>query len=281
MEKPQKTFMASKAWRWALIGAALLISAIWLVLTPEGLLGKADAVGYAVCHQIDARSYHIGERAMAMCARCSGLFLGALLGLIYQLFGRRKGKMPPPAVLFLFGVFALSWVVDGVNSFGMLVPFMPSLYATQNWTRLVTGTGMGLAISVILMPSFIQTMFTRWEDASMFGDWRHVAVLVFGAALLDVLILAEFPWVLYALSALSAVGVMALLTMVYSMVVVMLYKKENTIEQVAQLVLPLTAGFILALLQIGAFDLVRYMMTGTWEGFNPNSLSAIIKESRI
>jgi len=48
MEKRQKSFMASKAWRWALIGAAVLISAIWLVLTPEGLLGKADAVGFSM-----------------------------------------------------------------------------------------------------------------------------------------------------------------------------------------------------------------------------------------
>jgi len=64
--------------------------------------------------------------------------------------------------------------------------------------------------------------------------------------------------VLYALSVLSAVGVMALLTMVYSMVVVMLFKKENTIEQVAQLVMPLTAGFILALLQIGQTLTVGY-----------------------
>jgi len=38
----------------------------WLLNTPEGLLGKADAVGYAVCHRIEARSFHLGERPIPL-----------------------------------------------------------------------------------------------------------------------------------------------------------------------------------------------------------------------
>ena len=63
----------------------------WLFNTPGGLLGKADAVGYAVCHRIDLRSFYIGDRQLPLCARCTGMYLGAMLGLVYQVFfGRRR-----------------------------------------------------------------------------------------------------------------------------------------------------------------------------------------------
>ena len=66
----------------------------WLFNTPGGLLGKADAVGYAVCHRIDLRSFYIGDRQLPLCARCTGMYLGAMLGLVYQVFfGRRRAGL--------------------------------------------------------------------------------------------------------------------------------------------------------------------------------------------
>ena len=53
----------------------------WLFNTPLGLLGKADAIGYAVCHRIDLRSFHLGDRTLPLCARCTGMFLGTLVSL--------------------------------------------------------------------------------------------------------------------------------------------------------------------------------------------------------
>lgn len=267
MDKSQESHQKTSPWRWVLLAVAVTLTVIWLFLTPEGLLGKADAVGYAVCHRIEVRSFHIHDRPLPLCARCSGLFLGAVLGLVYQITRGRKGKMPPIPILVVFGIMALSWVLDGFNSFLMLVPGNPSVYQTQNWTRLVTGTGMGLAISAILLPSFIQTMFTRWEDASALGNWQHVGGLAVIAAIMDVLILLEIPWILYPLSLFSAAGVLVLLVMIYSMVWVMVFNKENTYDHVNQLFVPLVAGFIVALLQIGVIDLARYLWTGTWEGF--------------
>jgi uncharacterized membrane protein len=257
-----------RVWRWILIGFALVLVIIWLALTPSGLLGKAQAVGYAVCHQIDARSFHIHDRPFPLCARCSGLFLGALLGMIFQAVQGRKGRMPPTWASVFFGILALAWVVDGVNSFTMLTPRFPSLYQTQNWTRLVTGTGMGLALAAILWPAFNQTMYRQWKDESPLGSWRQILYLVLLAGALAGLILLEVPWILYPLALLSAFSVMLLLTMVYSMALVMLFKRDNTYERASQLLIPLVGGFVLALLQIGAISAVRYLLTGTWSGFS-------------
>lgn len=255
-------------WRWILLGIAVVLTAVWLFLTPKGILGKADAVGYAVCHQIEARSFHIGDRHLPLCARCSGMFLGAVLGMVFQAVQGKKGKMPPLPAAILLGAFALAWAFDGANSFLMLVPQVPSLYQTQNWTRLVTGTGMGMAVASVLWPTFVQTMFARWQKASSLGSWQQFGLLLLLAAALVGLVLLEIPAILYPLALISAGGVLMLLVMVYSIALVMIFKKENTYTSFRQLFMPLAGGYIVALFQIGAISLVRFLITGTWEGFN-------------
>lgn len=268
METEQNVAQKKSPWRWVLFGIAIALTITWLFLTPPGILGKADAIGYAVCHQIEVRSFDMNGRPFPLCARCSGMFLGALLGLVYQIAQGRKGRMPPIWAQVFFGLLALAWVFDGINSFLMLLPNFPAVYQTQNWTRLVTGTGMGLTVSAFLLPAFIQTMFRDWEDQSGLGSWRQILVLLIAAGVLDALILLEIPWILIPLAFLSTGSVLVLLIMIYSMVLVMVFKRENTYDKLSQLLIPFVGGFILGLMQIGAIDLVRYLLTGTWGGFN-------------
>ena len=262
-----KTKPKTSYWRWVLLGLAIGLTAVWLFLTPGGLLGKADAIGYAVCHRIDVRSFHIGEIQFPLCARCSGTFIGAMLGLAFQTAFGRKGKMPPVLVLILFGALALAWVLDGSNSFLMLLPVGRSVYVTQNWTRLITGTGMGLAISAVLRPAFIQTIYKTWDEESVFDRWQPLVGLLLVAAVLDVLILLEIPWILYPLALVGSLGVVVLLVMIYGMVWTMITDHENRYASLREAWVPIVAGYSVALLQIGVIDLLRYIWTGTWAGF--------------
>ncbi len=100
-----------------------VIFAVWLVLTPPGLLGKADAVGYAVCHRIDKRSFYLEDRQTPLCARCSGMYLGALVALIYQLRLGKKGGTPSLKILIALGIFVIAFGIDGVNSCQVLEDF--------------------------------------------------------------------------------------------------------------------------------------------------------------
>ena len=84
-----------------LIVAAVILY-IWLIETPAGLLGKADAIGYAVCHRIDVRSFHLGVRQLPLCARCTGQYMGAVIGIIFQgLFARRRSGFPSKRVIVM------------------------------------------------------------------------------------------------------------------------------------------------------------------------------------
>jgi hypothetical protein len=119
-----------------------------------------------------------------------------------------------------------------------------------------------------MMPAFHQTMWRyRSPKPAVEGFWP-LFKLIAVALLLDVLVLTGNPLVLYPLALITSAGVLVLLTMVYAMVWVMLFRMENRFERVRELLFPLAAGFIVALLQIAAMDYVRYFFFGTWEGFH-------------
>lgn len=241
----------------------------WLLNTPAGLLGKADALGYAVCHRIDLRSYHLGDRQLPLCVRCSGMYLGAMLGLAYQALTRRRaGGFPTRSVWAVYAVFILAFAVDGVNSYLHLFPGFTGLYEPQNWLRLLTGTGMGLVIAGMLYPAFNQTVWQDWKNIPSVSGLPSLAVMILLALLVDWMVLTGNALLLYPLALVSAAGVLVLLTMVYTMVCVMLLHMENRSMRARQLLTPMVGGFGLALLQIAFLDWLRYFFTGTWDGFH-------------
>jgi uncharacterized membrane protein len=255
-------------WKWLVFLAVGLFLVGWLLNTPEGLLGKADAIGYAVCHRIDVRSFHLGVRQLPLCARCTGMYLGAMLGLVYQqIIGRKRGGIPPWRVIAVLGLFAVAFGIDGVNSYLHLFPGMPSLYEPQNWLRLLTGSGMGLVIAAAIFPAFNQTIWKDWDPRRAIPDLRSLGILVLLTLALDGIVLTQNPILLYPLALISAAGVLVLLTMIYSMVLAMIFRVENHFTAISQMALPLAAGFGFALMQIALLDWVRLLLTGTWAGF--------------
>jgi uncharacterized membrane protein len=253
-----------------LISLALgLLVYSWLLNTPAGLLGKADALGYAVCHRIDLRSFHLGDRAVPLCARCSGMYLGAVLGLLYQAgSGRRRGGFPPWRVAIVLGGLALAFSLDGVNSYLHFFPGAPVLYEPQNWLRLATGMGLGVGIAAVLYPAFQQTIWADWEARPALGDLRSLASLLILAVFLVGIVLTENPLVLYPLALISAGGVLLVLALIYTLIWVVVLRQENRFQRWPAVGLPLLGGFGLAMLQIALIDLGRYALTGTWRGFH-------------
>jgi uncharacterized membrane protein len=247
----------------------LLLTFAWLLNTPAGLLGKADAIGYAVCHRIDLRSFHLGDRQLPLCARCSGMYLGAMIGLLWQAFfsPRRMGS-PPKRVIFVLGVFLFAFAVDGINSFVSLFPGGLQLYAPSNPLRLLTGTGMGLVIAAALFPAYNASVWQQADARPAIDGLKRLGVIILLAIIVDIFMLTENPMLLYPLAIISAAGVLILLTLVYTMLWLVVLKYENRYNGLKDLIVPLIAGFGLALVQIGILDWLRFLLTGTWDGFH-------------
>lgn len=254
--------------RWLPVVLVAAITTLWLVITPAGLLGKADGVGYAICHRIDARSFHIADRQIPMCARCSGMYLGALLGMAYQWRRGRRGKLPALKILVVLMVFFLAFAFDGVNSYLHFFPNAPTLYETNNFIRLLTGSGLGLAIALVFLPVFHQSIWAEYEAIPPVDGWRDLGVLLVLAGVMIAAVYSENPILLYPLALLSALGVLLLLTMCYTLIWVFAFNRDNSARQISDMWPQLMLGFGTALLQILVMDSVRLWLTHTWGGFN-------------
>ncbi|MEA3339482.1 MAG: DUF2085 domain-containing protein [Chloroflexota bacterium] len=256
---------------WLVVLLAVMALVMFIAATPGGLLSKADMVGYAVCHRIGSHSFTIGGRQLPLCARCTGTFIGALVGFLGQalvLRRRRASEFPPAFIIVILAGFTLLWASDGLNSYVQLIGG-PHLYEPQNWLRLTTGALNGLTMSALVYPVFNFTLWRRPAPERAIRGLRDLGVLVLLEAGLVGLTLTEWSFLLYPLALLSALGVLTLLTSVTSMLVVMLVRRENVVETWREAVIPLLAGLTVAFIQIGVIDWVRYVLTGTLSGIPP------------
>jgi len=261
--------------RWFVPIAAALAFAAWMYISPEGALGKLDAIGYAVCHRIDVRSFHIGDRQLPLCARCTGEFYAAGFALIFQVFvSGKRSKLPSRGIIAVLILFFLAFAIDGSNSYLYLLKQtsqgaldkIPNLYIPNNTLRLFTGSGMGIALAAVLYPIINQTLWRELDNRPAL-EWKSFGILVGLVAVINLLILTESPIILYPIAYLSALGTLSLLVIVFTMLWVMIMRQDNTFENIRQLWLPVLGGFTLAMLMILSIDLLRLQLTGTWSGF--------------
>ncbi len=262
---------------WLVPVAAIGMVVFWLYISPPGILGAADSLGYAVCHRLSSHSLHfLDGTQLPLCARCSGMYLGAVLGLAFQgITARKRGGNPPWKIILPLAALFLAFGFDGVNSYvGLMksispgrLDFIPNFYTTTNTIRLLTGTGMGIVIAVALYPSFNQTMLQDWDPTPAIGDYRSLGLLLAAGLILDLLVLTNLDIVLYPAALISAGGVLLLLTTIYAMLWTMLTKHENQFLRIGAMWLPILAGLTVALVQITGTDLFRLWLTHTWGGF--------------
>ncbi len=261
--------------KWLVPIAAIIALGGWIYIAPPGLMGKLDAIGYAVCHRLSSHSLFVDGIQFPLCARCTGEFNAAAIALILQGFiSRKKSKLPNRGIIAVLIFFFLAFAIDGSNSYLALLkqsygtPFMkiPNLYVTNNVTRVFTGSGMGIAMASVLFPMYNQTIWRVPEDKPAL-EWLQFGLLVGIVLLFDFGALSNLDPILYFIATLSTLGVLALLAMVFSIVWVMIMKQDNAFDHLHQLWLPAVAGLTLAFILIISIDLFRFNLTHTWTGF--------------
>ena len=245
------------------VALAVFIILFFLQLPPSTLLGKADVVGYAICHRIPERSFILNGRQLPLCARCTGTFLGAVLGLTAMLLlGRRRAsRLPPVPVLAVLVLFVGLWAFDGLNSYLTFFPGAPHLYEPQNWLRLTTGMLNGLALITFVVPIF---NFTLWRKPASEPVFRHLGELLLllpFVALLVVVIQAEIGFLLYPLALLSSLGVVIMLTLINSMIAIVVLGREGYAQTWVQALPPLTVGAAMGILKMTAMVVLRAYLT--------------------
>jgi uncharacterized membrane protein len=238
----------------------VLLSPLWHV----PFLEKMDVVGSAICGRIPDHSFHIAGRQLPMCARCTGTFTGALLGFAgLLLLGKRKAaQMPSTPVVGLLVGFIFLMGIDGVNSYLTLVLGRPLLYEPHNLLRLATGTLHGLALSIIVFPIF---NFTVWKEPDMepaLSGFRDLGKIVLLLALPMVLVVqSQVDVLLYPVAAISVSGVLAMLTVVNTMILIIATRREAKAIAWWDAAWPVALGFAATLVELAAIALLRWQFS--------------------
>jgi uncharacterized membrane protein len=256
---------------WKLLGSALALVALaaFVFLTEPPLLRRFDYVGAAVCHRIPSHSFFIDDHQLPLCQRCTGTFTGALTGLLFQwaiLRRRRASRFPPLWVWGLMVFFLGLWGLDGFNSYSTLLTGTEEGilgYAPQPWIRLLTGTLVGMSMSIVLVPAFNQALWGDGVGEPPLRGWRDLAPLIGVELAQAALIYTLHPWLLYPISIYSSLGVLAMFVLLGAMVWVMAVGREGCCLSWRGAWLPLLWGLVFAGLIVGGMDGLRFYLTGS------------------
>jgi len=108
----------------------------------EQILNFFGFIGSLVCHQRTEKTLIVGGRFLPVCTRCTGAYLGILIGYFILFFRKKKAKGPPN----LWGTLVLSMpmIIDTVTQ-------TLGIRESTNSLRLITGLFFGVALLPFLI----------------------------------------------------------------------------------------------------------------------------------
>jgi uncharacterized membrane protein len=162
-ESSRRARAAWAAWGLALGVASMLVGLIVAapLLRAEGAVAASQGIysGFRVaCHQIAARSFHLAGFPLAVCARCFGLYVGALAGIVtYPLVQPITRRDAPPRHWLIFA--ALPTTVDfALGFFG--------IWENTHWSRFLTALLLGVVAISYVIPGLVDLSLMRLQRAS-------------------------------------------------------------------------------------------------------------------
>jgi len=113
--------VASTAWATAIPLAAFAAARAHSSSVAYGFAFIVYAVGWAVCHQLPARSFHLWATQLPVCARCTGIYVAAALTAIVLRGQLVTTRLNPKFVLLAAVVptaatFVFEWTTGAMPS---------------------------------------------------------------------------------------------------------------------------------------------------------------------
>jgi uncharacterized membrane protein len=151
-ESARRERAAWRAWAFALAGAASLVALIVLapLLRARGwpLLSQLFYEFFRpACHQMPERSFHIAGYPLAVCARCFGLYVGALAGVAVYPLARRVTRTDTADRAWLIAA-AVPTTVD--FALGFL-----RVWENTHWSRFSTALLLGVVSAFYIVPGLV------------------------------------------------------------------------------------------------------------------------------
>lgn len=156
-ESARRWRRARGAWA-AAAGLAALLSALIVgapLLKAGGFGAAAEAVYGAftlACHQVDERSFHVLGFKMAVCARCFGLYAGALAGALAYPLARPLLRRDLPG---------RGWLVAGAvpTAVDFALGFF-HVWENTHASRFLTASLLGVVVAFYFVPGAVDLALT-------------------------------------------------------------------------------------------------------------------------
>lgn len=139
---------------WAITATLMLAFVSTIVVAPV-----AEAHGYGsialliyttfgkFCHQIPERSFFIDGHPFAVCARCTGIYTGAALGVFLYPLVRSLNRVDAPGRKWLLLALVPTAIDFSLGFFGIL--------ENTEWSRFLTGTLLGGVTAFYVVPGLM------------------------------------------------------------------------------------------------------------------------------
>jgi len=219
--------------------------------------------GFGLCHQFPERSYHFGGVQWAVCARCSGIYVGIIFSLIALLFayriknghGQRHGFMAWPYWILLgAGLAFMGW--DGVTSY-------LNLRETTNLLRWITGIGMGASLAPLIYFLLVNNLAKKSSDEPvMGGGWRPWIAVGASMIVAFLMVYPAGPWLGGVGAVIAALCIWATFSLLFLILLGVFKPFYRKVERGRNLVIPGGIAIILGLLIVIAVSFLQ-VISGT------------------
>jgi len=146
---------------WCLVTATALLLVFLILAAPFALAGGHINLGLTIylafsnlCHQNPDRSFFIAGHKFAVCARCTGLYFGFALAVLFYPLVRSLRSVETPQRKWLFVAAAPMAVDFGLGFLG--------IWENTHFSRLSTGALLGTVSVFYVMPGLVDLSLRDW-----------------------------------------------------------------------------------------------------------------------
>lgn len=116
-----------------------------------------DFIGSAVCHQMVERSFIWNDMPFMVCARCTGIYIGIFVAMVFFMWKKRlNGNLPYSVPMAVLGALAfLPIAIDGFFSY-------MGAWGSNNFMRVISGSLAGASlVGFVLLGANVS-----WKEAN-------------------------------------------------------------------------------------------------------------------
>jgi hypothetical protein len=139
---------------------------------------------------------------------------------------------------------------------------LPTPYDPALPIRSGTGLLTGLAIAVLMVPIFNQTIWKQSNPIVSLSKWRELAAALLLLAVIGAAGLSGWKPLLYPISIAAILGQVILMVSLGTMMAAILLRREGQVSNLTELAPLILVGLVAVIILLGATSAVRYALFG-------------------